>query len=99
MIKRGIEGIVGKTISGILVKRRKSREASDITNQIMLIFSDGTYYEIWENTYDSMSSAGKVFAGGIEAARNYVSDVMDIIDEAYIDRKGNLIVNGNPSGE
>ncbi len=86
MIKRGIETIVGKTITGVVVKRRKSKEASDITNQIMLVFSDNTYYELWENTYDAISSAGKVFSGGIEAARSYGSDVMDIIIDAHMDQ-------------
>lgn len=89
MIKRGIESIVGKTISGVVVKRRKSKQASDITNQVMLVFTDNTYYELWENTYDALSSAGKVFPGGLTAARSYGSDVMDIVFEVSIDKPGN----------
>ncbi len=86
MIKRSIESIVGKTITGVVVKRRKSEEISNITNQIMLVFSDNTYYEIWENTYDAISSAGRVFPGGIEAARNYGSDVMEIIIDVHMNK-------------
>jgi hypothetical protein len=96
MIKRGIGSIVGKTIKGVIVKRRIDPNETDITLQLMLVFSDNTFYELWENTYEALSSASRLDHGDIEAARRYSSDVMKVTYEVYLDETGHLIVDGEP---
>jgi hypothetical protein len=75
-MKDGIRNIVGKTISGVVVKEADRLPRS----QIYLLFSDGTYFEIYSGSGD-MSGAGGVDVGGIEEVRRYMSATHRIVIE------------------
>jgi|CXWL01.1.fsa_nt_gi hypothetical protein len=75
-MKDGIRNIVGKTISGVVVKEADRLPRS----QIYLLFSDGTYFEIYSGSGD-MSGAGGVDVGGIEKVRQYMNATHRIVIE------------------
>jgi len=65
-MKDGINEILGKTITGIVVSKKPGSPGQ----QVFLIFNDGTYFEFWG---ESFTGAGGVDAGGIEKVRLYVA--------------------------
>lgn len=65
-VKNAIKGIVGKTISGVLVSENPRQPYT----QVFLVFSDGTYYEF----YGMVNSAAGVNRGGIEEAERYAGN-------------------------
>jgi hypothetical protein len=65
-IKDGIRGIVGKTITGVVA----SRNRSDPRQQLFLVFSDGTSYELYSSSGDLHSASG-LDRGDADAARRY----------------------------
>ena len=62
--RRTAEIIIGKQITGIAV----ASNTRSPCHQLFIAFSDGTYFEIWG---DSFICAGGVGSGGIEAAVSY----------------------------
>ncbi len=63
-MKDGIREIVGKSIAGIVVAENNRSPRV----QLFLTFTDGTYFEIWG---DSFSCAGGVDRGDAETAAAY----------------------------
>jgi hypothetical protein len=63
-VKSEIKGIVGKTIESVIVS---AYNKAGPQNQIFLIFTDGTYYEI----YGNLNGAGGIDSGGEAAALRY----------------------------
>ena len=64
------ELIVGKTISGVIIKQGGSGSPS---RQLFLLFDDNTYFEFWSwGDYSGMSAAGGLDRGGAEEVRNYM---------------------------
>jgi len=64
-MKSGIKEIVGKTIKGVIVSN------SHFSNtRVFLVFSDNTYYELYE-FQSKIVGAGGVDKGGMKEARNY----------------------------
>ncbi|MGE0594655.1 MAG: hypothetical protein AB7G23_08975 [Vicinamibacterales bacterium] len=76
-MKDAIRDIVGKSIAGVVVKEsdRPPRR------QVFLVFSDGTYYELYSGSGD-IKGAGGIDTGGLEAVRNYMSATHKIVLEA-----------------
>ena len=75
-MKDGIRQIVGKTISGVVVK-----EADRLPRmQVYLLFTDGTYFEIHSGSGD-MCWASRLDVGGIERVREYMSPAHRIVME------------------
>ena len=75
-MKDGIRQIVGKTISGVVVK-----EADRLPRmQVYLLFTDGTYFEIYSGSGD-MSWASCLDVGSIERVREYMSPAHRIVME------------------
>lgn len=75
-MKDGIRDVVGKTISGVVVK-----EADRLPRtQIFLLFTDGTYFEIYSGSGD-ISGAGGIDVGGIDKVRQYMSATHRIVIE------------------
>lgn len=64
-MKDEIRQILGKTISGVIVKKREEHPRS----QVFLVFSDGTYYELHG---DHISGTGGVDRGGRDAVLRYM---------------------------
>jgi hypothetical protein len=63
-VKTAIRGIVGKTIESVIVSE-SNKEGPH--KQIFLVFTDGTYYEI----YGNMNGAAGIDPGGQAAALRY----------------------------
>ena len=64
-VKSDIRGILGKTITGVLVSANPRQPPT----QLFLVFSDGTFYEI----YGQLSSAGGLDQGGMAGAEKYAT--------------------------
>lgn len=65
-MKDGIQQTIGKTITGIVVGYNARR---DPTNQVFLVFDDGTYFEFWGAQF---SCASGVDRGGVAEAVDYL---------------------------
>lgn len=78
-MKDEIKQIIGKTISGVIVKEM---EGGQPTSQVFLLFSDNTSYEFY--SYSTICGAGGVDPGGAEAVRQYIPEAK-IIYEAHGD--------------
>lgn len=74
-MKQAIRQIVGKRISGVIVKEGRRRPRS----HLFLLFDDGTYYEMHGNIRNARGLA----YGGPEKARVYLSETMRIVVEEY----------------
>jgi hypothetical protein len=84
----GIQDILGKTITGVLVKIKKG-EVGAPGKQVFLIFSDGTAYEFYGD-YPGFSMSSSLDQGGMERAKNYMSQAMKIVFEAVLDKDGKV---------
>ncbi|MDH4227154.1 MAG: hypothetical protein OEV59_05310 [Deltaproteobacteria bacterium] len=65
-INDGLEGIVGKKISGIIAKAGERPPAK----QVFLLFDDGTYFEFYG---DDINSTKSTSSGGVKEVREYMS--------------------------
>jgi hypothetical protein len=57
---------------------RRFTERSSDGPQLLLIFSDGTYLEIWGD----INAAGGLDPGGLDKVRHYLSESTEIVFEA-----------------
>ncbi|RLE19765.1 MAG: hypothetical protein DRJ65_19675 [Acidobacteria bacterium] len=76
-IKTAAKGIVGKTISGLVVKEGPTGPKS----QVYLIFDDNTYFEFFSSSY-WIQSGSQICPGGIDEVREFGNDPQRIIFEA-----------------
>ena len=67
--KAAVASILGKTIKHIVVKEGDRAPRS----QVFLVFTDDSYYEFY-STHGSISGAGGLDVGGIEAVRKYLPE-------------------------
>jgi hypothetical protein len=77
-MKNGIKQIVGKTVSGIVVASKDGAPRQ----QLFLSFTDGTYFEIWG---ESFSCAGGVDTGSHATAVAYATGLGAKITAVYGD--------------
>lgn len=76
-----LKDVVGKRIQGILVKER---ETGSPRKQLFLLFTDGTFYELWSVSSDFRGSR-EVDHGGLEKVRRYAGEdgiAFEIFDES-----------------
>ncbi len=71
-----VRGIVGKTISGIVIK-----EGDSPTTQLFLLFDDGTYYEFYSLGGPIATSSGLI-PGGRKEVHSYCASSHRCIFEA-----------------
>lgn len=64
-MKTGLEEIIGKTISAVVVAENKNHEPHD---QVFLIFPDGTYFEFYG---DQFSCCAGIDDGDVAKACSY----------------------------
>jgi hypothetical protein len=79
-MKSQIREILGKKISGVVVKEGEDEPKT----QIFLLFSDGTHYEF----YGIIHGTGGVDRGGIKEVRQYMASknrkiVLEVLDETF----------------
>ena len=74
-MKASIRDLIGKTISGIVVK-----QGGPVRQQIFLLFSDDTYFEIYSN--DGLNYSGAVCSGTADEVRAYMGDAQRIVIDA-----------------
>jgi hypothetical protein len=79
-IKSAISGIIGKTIIGVVV----TRNDCEPENQLFIVFSDGTQYEIW----GEFSTGGGLARGGMDEAERYARSFGGEV--THIERLGKL---------
>ncbi len=63
-MKNGLEQIIGKTIKTVAVNEGRG--------QVFLIFSDGTYFELYPASERRVNWTSGVDRGGLEEVRHYV---------------------------
>lgn len=83
-----LPSIIGKTITGIVVKI--CNKPISPSSQVFLIFSDNTSLEFY-TTHGRITSGGGLYQGGMDEARHYLSDVMDITLDACLDENGKVV--------
>ncbi len=94
MKTNGLREIIGKTISGIVIKKAEIGKSAVIF-QLHLVFSDNTCLEMYTQL-ENIHFAGGLDRGGLEEARHYSSDVLDIVYQVYLDEHGNKIERNGP---
>lgn len=77
-MKSGIEDIVGKHISGIMVKSRPVGQTPRM--QVFLLFDDESYYELYSHDCEIQGISG-VRRGDIETVRSLMGDTAEIVLE------------------
>jgi hypothetical protein len=87
-IENAIPGILGKTITGVVVKRDQLTRSP--ASQVFLVFSDNTYFEIYASTGD-ITSTSSLSRGGMPEVRRYMSENAEITLDACLDEHGNVI--------
>jgi hypothetical protein len=75
-IKSEVRQIVGKTITGVIVK-----EGTGPRSQLFLTFSDGTYYEFYCGD-SAISCTGGVDRGGVAEVLKYMSPRQQVVFQA-----------------
>ncbi len=74
-IKDGVEQIIGMRIAGLVIKQAKESGGSP-TNQLFLLFDDGSYYEFY--TYGcSIGTTGGVVRGGLDEVLAYMDQTLE----------------------
>ena len=86
MSGEGIYQAVGKTIERVVIKE-KVHGGNDPRNQVFLIFTDGTYYELYTSSED-MGFCGRVDTGDRDTVLRYMADCMRVVYEGYLDENG-----------
>jgi len=79
-MKDGITEILGKTITGLVVKERAGVPRS----QVFLVFSDNTHFEFYCGN-SVIHGTGGIWPGGINEIRAYMSETSTIVLEAQLD--------------
>lgn len=77
-MKDGAQEILGKTISGVVIKRGKGRPPA---SQLFITFTDGTYFEFYSDGL--IVPSGGVDAGTLDNVRKYLSEITEVVFEAY----------------
>jgi hypothetical protein len=84
LIKPDLTKIVGKMITGVLLKENVKGFGSQPQTMLLLVFSDGTFYEF----YGDIAPTSGLRPDGLSGARNYDRQGMNTIFEAIMDRNG-----------
>lgn len=77
-VKSGVKRILGKTISGIIVKDREGTPKT----QLFLLFDDDTWYEFYSMSEDIKTTTAER-SGGLKGLYNYMGDTSRIVFEAH----------------
>ena len=80
-MKEAIKGILGKRISGVIVKRHATGGPS---SQLFLLFEDYTYYELWTDGPE-INGVRRIDSGGKERVLATGRKDSEIVIEAYLD--------------
>lgn len=86
MNTEGLTQIIGKTVTGVVVKIPR-KERFGIQMQVHLIFSDDTSLELYCHDGPICFPSG-LDKGGMAAAKHYLADVMEVIFETTADSPG-----------
>ena len=79
-MKDAIRHILGKTISGVIVKQHDTGHPS---SQVFLLFDDDTHYELWSNG-PVISGAGGVDPGGRGKVQSIGREGSEVVFEAHL---------------
>ena len=71
--------LIGKTISGVVIKKHKGDRNSP-SEQLFLLFDDDTYFEIYVAS-GGLCIAGAVESGGRADVHKYLEDVTEVEQE------------------
>ena len=87
----GLRQILGKTITGVVIKQNNHKKWIGPDFQIKLVFLDRTNFEIYVDSPADIRFGGGIDPGGIEAARKYMGERMDIIVDLHLDENGRIV--------
>ena len=86
-MKEGIYEILGKRISGIIVKKA---EESQPRSQLFLLFDDNTYYEMY--SYSEIIGTSGLASGDRKNVLNYFQSSDRFIElDGYLDENGQVV--------
>lgn len=71
-MKTGARQIIGKTITGVIIKRTKGSEIP--RTMLFITFDDGTYYEFYSMNGEILNTGGVVVSGGFTVLLQYLQD-------------------------
>jgi hypothetical protein len=71
-VKSEVKQIIGKRISGLVIKEAKNHNHSP-RHQLFLLFDDGTYYEFYAHDCE-ISTTGGVVQGNLDDVLSYMAD-------------------------
>jgi hypothetical protein len=80
-MKDAIREILGKTISGVVVKRHPDGYPS---SQVFLLFDDDTHYELYTSK-EKIKGIGGVDPGGKDKVLAYRREGIEVVFEAYLE--------------
>jgi len=87
-IENAISEILGKTITGVIVKRDAHYRSP--VSQVFLVFSNHTYFELYSDTGD-ITSTSSLTPGGMPEVRKYMSETTKITADVCLDEHGRVI--------
>ncbi len=85
----GLDAILGKTITGVVVKT-PGRGPAGVQMQMHLVFSDGTCFEIYSAS-GPFGFASAPDRGGIEEARRYLCPPLEIAYDVVLGENGEIL--------
>jgi len=86
-MKEGIYEILGKRITGVIVKRA---EESEPRSQLFLLFDDNTYYEMYSNS--AIIGTRGCVSGDRKNVINYLQSSERIIElDCFLDETGQIV--------
>lgn len=87
----GMEKIIGKTISGVIVK--ENNYGGSPRAQLFLMFDDDTYYEFYVSG-DKLNSTSDIDMGSRADVRRYMDEGMDTIVDLHAEDEIAIKANG-----
>ena len=87
----GLKQIVGKTITGVVIKKHNSSPSGGPFFQIYLVFLDNTNFEMYTSSnQEEIFFGGYVDVGGFAEVRQHAAGYMTLLYEAFLDDNGQL---------
>jgi hypothetical protein len=83
-----MKAMIGKTVLGVVVKKN-IRTGGSPAMQVHLVFHDQTSVEIYSGS--DFSIGGGLDTGGLEEARRYLSETMEVVYETYMGMDGKIV--------
>lgn len=96
-MKNGSSQIVGKTITGVIIKQAKSPSATP-QSQLYLLFSDNSYFEFYSFSGSISNTGGCLPNSSFREVYEYMKEQFDVVFHAVQDPDSNKVAySGTPT--